>query len=229
MASSEIKFDIADDLIQKGVTGVYLVIRGVQNKLEDPRFEEYKDRRLQELLQSTKPDFVENDPILKGYRDLHTAFGFSNRNFPAAPETLYINLLKYQRLVHINLLVDVYNLVSLETRLALGAHDLGHVVGNIHLRPMCGDEQFWPLGSEETKKVREGGYSYIDDANDVLCMLDSRQVEKSKVTETTREAFYILQGNKATSSEYLLEGAQKLIHLTQEFCGGEAAVLYSPS
>ena len=228
MVGREVQFDIAEELLQNGVCGVYLVIHRLSNQQTDDEFEQYKEKRLEEIYNSLQPNFLATDPILKGYRDLHTHFGFSNRNFPAAPETLFENLLRHRRLAHINLLVDIYNLISLETRLALGAHDLARVVGNIHLRPMRGDENYWPLGSAEAKKVRAGGYSYIDDANDILCMLDSRQVEKSKVTPLTTDAFYIIQGNPATSPDYLLAGAKELIRLTQKYCGGEAKILFPP-
>ncbi|MBA4385337.1 MAG: hypothetical protein C0410_11425 [Anaerolinea sp.] len=62
--------------------------------------------------------------VLKGYRDLHTAFGFSNRNFPEELDTLVENFLKHQPLAKVNLLVDIYKLVSVHTRLALRAHEL---------------------------------------------------------------------------------------------------------
>ena len=226
MISRKIKFDLSSDLLSSGLCGIYFVLSGLTNRERDNDFEVYKDQRLQHLLEMLTPQTVQQDLILNGYRDLHTYYGFSNRNFPAAPETLVENLFKYHRLVHVNLLVDIYNLVSLETHLALGAHDLTNVVGDIHLRPMTGNESFWPLGSLEPKKTRSGGYSYIDDANDILCMLDSRQVEKSKVTLSTTESFYILQGNANTGPVTLRQCAEYLIALTKRYCGGELYYLY---
>jgi DNA/RNA-binding domain of Phe-tRNA-synthetase-like protein len=57
-------------------------------------------------------------------------------------------------------------------------------------------------------------------------MLDSRQVEKSKVTSATTESFYILQGNALTSPEKLHQCAEYLIELTKRYCGGEEYYLY---
>jgi len=227
MKNQEIQFDIDPTLILKGLRGVYLVIHGIKNQESDPNFEEYKDREITRLFEEYSKNKLENDPILKGYRDLHTAFGFSNRNFPAAPETLAENLLKYKRLAKVNLLVDIYNLVSLQTRLALGAHDLKFVSGDIHLKPMTGEESFLPLGAVEPKPVRAGGYSYIDDGNNVICMLDSRQVEKTKITLSSTDVFYIIQGNSATNYDILSQGALKLVDLTKRFCGGQEVYLKS--
>lgn len=104
---------------------------------------------------------------MQGFRDLHTALGFSNRSFPAASEILLEYLLKNGRLPQINPLVDIYNLISVETRLALGAHDVHKITGNVHLRITSGNEGFVPLGAVAPKPVRPGGYAYIDDT-DVL-------------------------------------------------------------
>jgi DNA/RNA-binding domain of Phe-tRNA-synthetase-like protein len=226
MSNEEITFDISPEVLCCGVRGIYLVVSGLTNKITSERFETYQQGIIDQILPGLTAAGIQDDSLLKGYRDLHTVVGFSNRNFPAAPETLLENLLKYRRMARINLLVDIYNLVSLQTHLALGAHDLAFVSGNIHLKPMTGDEVYWPLGSSEPKKARPGGYSYIDDANEIICMLDSRQVEKTKVTLDTTDCFYIIQGNANTSEVSLFDCADRLINLTQTFCGGKSRILY---
>ena len=108
-------------------------------------------------------------------------------------------LLKKQEFHKINPLVDLYNLISMDTKLALGAHDLDKTEGNITLRLTQGNENYIPLGSEETKEVKAGIYSYIDDANDIICFSEIRQVDKTKVTNESKDIFFIVQGNKETS------------------------------
>ena len=84
------------------------------------------------------------------------------------------NLLKKQEFHKINPLVDLYNLISMDTKLALGAHDLDKIEGNITLRLTQGNGNYIPLGSEEAKEVKAGIYSYIDDANDIICYSEIR-------------------------------------------------------
>jgi DNA/RNA-binding domain of Phe-tRNA-synthetase-like protein len=220
-------FEIDPRLAPLGIQGCFLVIDGLQNRDTDLVFEEIKAQSLQRILAENSWDILRKDPALQGFRELHTQVGFSNRNFPAAPEALFDAVLRNQRLTHINLLVDIYNLVSLETKLALGAHDLDYVCGNIHLGPMTGAEKYVPLGSFEEQAVRAGGYAYIDEANDILCMLDSRQVQKSRITLQTTRCFYILQGHRYTSADLFNQAAERLIDLTTRFCGGD--VVYSRS
>jgi DNA/RNA-binding domain of Phe-tRNA-synthetase-like protein len=57
-------------------------------------------------------------------------------------------------------------------------------------------------------------------------MLDSRQVEKTKVTLETTDCFYIIQGNTATSEESISRCAERLIQLTQKYCGGKPRYVY---
>jgi DNA/RNA-binding domain of Phe-tRNA-synthetase-like protein len=225
MGYKELTFEVAEQVKAIGVRGVYLAMGELTNRDTDPEFELLKKAALQKAKVELSVEGIDGDPILKGFRDLHSAIGFSNRQFVSAPENLLANLVKNDRFPHVNLLVDIYNVVSVETRLALGAHDIGRVSGNINLRMTRGDEGFWPIGSSMPNRTRPGGYAYIDDANDVLCMLEVRQVEKTKADLSTTDCFYIIQGNSATSLEYIGSAAQRLIALTHKFCGGTDRVL----
>ncbi len=228
MPTHPISFDIAPQVLDLGIRGVYFTIRGITNRPEDPDFERLKAESLQPLLPTLSRESLRADPVLQGFRDLHTRIGFSNRNFVAASESLLETLSRTGRLPQINLVVDIYNLVSVETRLALGAHDIARISGNAHLRLLDGSERFWPLGAEELKPVRAGGYAYVDGANEVICMLEVLQVEKTKVTLDTRDVLYIVQGNPATDMATLRAAAERVIQLTQQYCGGEAELLYPP-
>ena len=135
------------------------------------------------------------------------------------------NLLKKQEFHKINPLVDLYNLISMDTKLALGAHDLDKIEGNITLRLTQGNENYIPLGSEEAKEVKADIYSYIDDANDIICYSEIRQVDKTKVTNESKDIFFIVQGNKETSDKYVKDIAKELYyslysiqHRGQESC-----------
>ena len=58
-----------------------------------------------------------------------------------------------------------------------------------------------------------------------MCRLEIRQVLKTLVSEETTNIFYIVQGNSATSDEYLRKGAQQIIDLTTKFCGGKGRIV----
>jgi DNA/RNA-binding domain of Phe-tRNA-synthetase-like protein len=125
----------------------------------------------------------------------------------------------------VNKMVDINNIISLDSKLTLGAHNIDNVSGNVTLRFTNGTERFVPLGQTEPIPVSPHEYSYIDDSNEVLCRLEIRQVQKTLVDETACNAFYIVQGNEATSDELLLQTAQQIIDLTTKYSGGEGEII----
>jgi DNA/RNA-binding domain of Phe-tRNA-synthetase-like protein len=223
---SKLKFTIASEVLNIGLQGSYWLIEGMRNYASHPEFEAFKEGTIHTILADLSADKLKNDPILGGFRKLHDAVGRSNKRFVASPENLLTLLLQTRRLPHVNLLVDIYNLISIKSRLALGAHDTAKISGNITLRMTTGTEGFTPLGATEPQTVGAGEYSYIDEANEVICRLEVRQVEKTKVTLDSTACFYIVQGNANTDQFYIESVAAELIELTTRFCGGIAHKLY---
>ena len=116
-------------------------------------------------------------------------------------------------------------MVSMETRLALGAHDLDRVVGDVTLRITDGSERYVPLGECLPIPVAAGEYSYCDDSNEVLCRLEVRQVNKTATTPKTTRAFFIVQGNEAAPDSYVVDGAQRLVEEITRYAGGSGRVV----
>lgn len=145
------------------------------------------------VLKTLDRDQIKTDPIIQGFWDLHKAVHLPKRNNTPAPATLLKLILKRGELFSINPVVDLYNLISIQSKLALGAHDLDHVDGNINLRLTDGTERFVPIGGNgEPEPVKAGEYGYIDDSNEIICHLETRQVEKTKVTAATTHIFFTL-------------------------------------
>jgi len=84
-----------------------------------------------------------------------------------------------------------------------------------------------PLGASNAVPVKSGEYSYADDANDIICRLEVRQVEKTKITLSSDDIFYIIQGSRDTADDLLRDATQQLVELTKRYCGGTEEILYS--
>lgn len=223
----QIVFDVSPELLALGLRVECIVIRNLRNVVSDERFDRVWDREVDELLGRLTSESIKADPVLLGFRALHEAAGVGNRRNVAASENLLHLLLRTGRLPRINLAVDIYNLISVKTGLSCGAHDIARVSGNIHLRRTLGTENFKPLGETESKLVKAGEYGYIDDSNDMLCRLEARQCDKSKVVIDTRDCFFIIQGNAATEVGYISSAADELIDRITSYCGGEAEIVWS--
>jgi DNA/RNA-binding domain of Phe-tRNA-synthetase-like protein len=228
MKVDEIGFDVADDVLALGLNVACFVMSGVKNAESADKFERVRQQEIERVASAFSLEALKEDPLLQGFRTLHERAGCSNRKNTSASENLLKMVLKHRSFPHVNLLVDIYNLVSVSTRLSLGAHDVGKISGNVHLRRTSGQERFVPIGSPELAPVKPGEYAYIDDDNDVLCRLEVRQVEKTKVTLDTTDCLFILQGNPATSPDYIKAATEQLIDLTRRFCGGQERILYQP-
>src|SRR5262249_15919922 len=143
---NKVLFDVSDEVVAIGLKGSYLTIRGLKNKQTDPEFEAIKAKVLEEVVPTLSEEDIENSQVLSGFRQLHERVQRPGKKHIASPENLLNMLLEKGGLPQVNLLVDIYYLVSIQTQLALGAHDLEKITGNIHLRLTNGQEKFWPLG-----------------------------------------------------------------------------------
>lgn len=220
---AEPKFNLAPAVSELGVRVATPVLGGLTNIQAHTDFEALKARELEALKVAWAGKNYKDDPALEGFRTLHTKVGRSNRDYVASPEALRRLWLERGRFPQINLLVDIYNLVSVTSGLALGAHDISRINGNITLRLTTGDETFIPLGKSAPEKVFPGEYAYVDDANNIICRMEVLQVEPTKVTLDTTDVFLIVQGNENTSEDFVRETAEKVCTLIEKFCRGRVS------
>ncbi|MBI2037619.1 MAG: tRNA ligase [Candidatus Magasanikbacteria bacterium] len=221
----DLKFEVAKEVLDLGVKIITARIVDVQNIDLNSDFEVYKNEELEKIKGNWEGKKYKDDPVLEGFRDLHTKVGRSNRDYVASPEGLRWSFLERGRFPHINTLVDIYNLISLKTGLALGAHDIDKVQGNITLRLTKGDEVFIPLGKTEPTTIFPGEYGYVDDENNVICRLEVLQVEPTKVSTNSKDIFVIIEGNVKTSPKYVENAAKEVCELITKFCGGTYSFL----
>ena len=218
-------FYVEDKVLEIGVKILFAVVRNIDNHPVSEEWQVYRERRLKELLDKYRGIDIHADPILEGFNILHDKSGVKRRKNIPASENLVKLLIRHEGMPFINQAVDIYNVISLESKLALGAHDIDKVDGNVTLRFTDGSEQFQPIGQAEPGLSNPHEYSYCDDANEVLCRLEVRQVEKTKVTEDTRSIFYIVQGNASTQDTLLMETAGRIVELTTRYCGGSGEIV----
>ena len=215
------QFKIQQEVLALGVKIKGVRIHGINNTVYSSSLNDYIDVHVKRFLENNTLGMLKENQIIQGFYDLHKEVGIPKRkNLPASE-----NLLKKQEFHKINPLVDIYNLISMDTKLALGTHDLAKTKGNISLKLTTGSENYMPLGSEEAKVVKAGIYSYIDDANDIICFSEIRQVDKTKVTNESVDIFFIVQGNKVASNKYVEDVAKELITVVTYYLGGVGEIL----
>jgi DNA/RNA-binding domain of Phe-tRNA-synthetase-like protein len=232
-AGPEFDFHFDEALRKRGVTGAYSLLLGAdQGRTPPEEISSFVDEVVAAVRQRAVRDLITSDPVYAGFRELHKSFEVPTRKLFSASETLIRYVEKRGDIPRIGPLVDVYNAVSLETKLSLGAHDLAAVSGGIAVRLTTGAERYHPVGAAEPEPVRPGEYCYIDGdgtgSPEVICRLEVRQSEKTKVTPATRDVFLIVQGNAATPPDSVQAGHDRLTALLQRFFGGEIVPLHRP-
>jgi len=225
LAMKPLQFQITKEVVDLGAIGLMARITNIKNIKTNSDFETYLQKELKKVKDYWADKNYKEDFVLVGFRELHEKIGRSNRKFPASPAALLSRFLETGKFPRINIFVDIYNLISLKTRLALGAHNVDNIQGNITLRLTKGDEKFLPLGSKEPVPVPPNEYSYIDDGNNIICRMEVLQVEPTKTTLDSTDIFLIVQGNRNTTKEYVMSGADEVISLITKYCGGEYSYL----
>ncbi|MBQ9686792.1 MAG: hypothetical protein IJV41_09675, partial [Oscillospiraceae bacterium] len=147
------EFFVEQAVLDAGVKIVFAEVCGLDNHGVDPEWAAYRDKRLEELLEEYAELDVHTDPILEGFNILHDKTGVKRRKNIPASENLIKLLKKNHGMFYINQAVDIYNLISLESKLALGAHNIDRVDGNVTLRFTDGSERFVSIGTEHIDDI----------------------------------------------------------------------------
>lgn len=219
-------FFIAEACLQLGLRARAILFRNLCIAPAPPELRVEIDQQIQEVRrQFASPSAVRSCPEVAAFQRLHRRVGVSARKEQSSVERLLLLALKRGELPAINNLVDAYNLVSLRTRCSLGAHDLDAITLPVNLRLLTGREAFTPLSETTPAAVVPGEYGYVDAAERLLCRLDVRQADFSKVTQRTRNALLIVEGTAEHDAEVLGRAAEEVIELTTRYCGGIAEVI----
>lgn len=214
------EFHIAPDVAQIGVKVLFASVTGLDNTAVSPAWEAERRERLDGLLRRYADADLHQDPILAGYDLLHDRAGVKRRKNTASSENLIKMLLKHGDVPFINQVVDIYNVISMESRLCVAAHDMDRIDGDLTVRFSDGTETYLPLGAEQPVPMKEHEYCYCDDSNEVLCRLEIRQVEKTKVDTPARNILYIMEGNEATDEALMRTVMEQIVDTTTRYCGG---------
>ncbi|MDO8625422.1 MAG: phenylalanine--tRNA ligase beta subunit-related protein, partial [Candidatus Diapherotrites archaeon] len=209
---------VEPDVSKLGLKIAYGVIENVSVKKKHEGLEKLKDKTVAQ----TKLKDKSRQAIISEYENVYKKLKVSNalnsvRNLDALVE-------KSGQLPQINTAVDCYNIVSLKYGLVVGCHDIDRVQGNLKFVITKGTERYVPLGEREPKIVAKGEFAVLDSAQ-IVCRLDEKQCDATKVTERSKHLVFYVQGNAKTSDELLKKAATEIGELITKYCGGLFRVL----
>ena len=192
--------------------GIDTVVVGIARNVDPqavlpPSFLEKKKELEQWALQCQIEEVVAS-PVIKGYTDLLQKVGRSIKKNPPTVLALIRNIQHRGALPQINSIIDIYNVESLKSFLAIGGHDLDKIEGPIEFTVSQREDLFLPILSSE-KHVASTDPVYRDQKG-VLAWLDVRDSDHYKFEETTQNALFVIQGNTETSVEMRIEALERI-------------------
>ncbi|MFI9469287.1 B3/4 domain-containing protein [Streptomyces sp. NPDC052492] len=176
-------------------------------------------RRLAVRLDGRAPH---EDPHMTAWRTAYTAFGSKPSRTRNSAEALAKRALSDAGLPRINLLVDVYNAVSVARLIPVGGEDADRLQGTMRLVRATGQEDFVTVaGGEETVEHPDPGeVVWCDDLGVTCRRWNWRQGPRTRLTEETTSGLFLLESLPPTTSDEIEEAAAELAALLEKFSPG---------
>lgn len=173
------------------------------------------------------PSVIGTDPITEGYRQLTARSGRSVKKNPPTVPALINNIRHRGSMPRINTIVDLYNVESLESCLAVGGHDLDKITSPLTFTVSGKEDTFTPIGANP-KHVAETDFLYRD-AKGIIAWLGTRDSEFYKFDDNTRNAIFIIAGNAVTTIQERTQAMEHIRERMSKCMPGMTFEIYSVS
>jgi DNA/RNA-binding domain of Phe-tRNA-synthetase-like protein len=192
--------------------GIIVYARGLENRASD----EFSSDLLRKAELAARTAFPEGKasehPHMRAWREAFQAFGVKPSKMLNSSEALISRVLKGNELPRINWLADVYNAISVRHALPIGGEDLDNAVGAQRLEIAAGMENFDTMkdGAPVLEHPQAGEVVWLDDAGVTCRAWNWRQGVRTRLTENTRNAYFVLDSLEPYSLEGLKAAADEL-------------------
>lgn len=169
------------------------------------------------------PTLSENAPI-RVWRQAYQQFK-TKRGARCSIENLLKRVLKGNPVGPISPSVDLYNAMSLKYALPFGGEDIDAFAGDLRLAVTQGGDAFLPLGEgAENDPTLPGELAYLDDEGAVCRCWNWRDGVRTALTDTTRNAFLIVECVDPDRVEDCRAATDELAELIEAHLGATIAV-----
>ncbi len=176
--------------------------------------EEMKVRET-EILHLPEPRVLLESSKILATRSGYKALGKDPARYRGSAEALLRRIISGKGFPQINSVVDIINLISVESRLPIGLYDLAHVKGDIVFRPGRAGETYKGIGKYD---LNLEGLPVFADADGPHGSPTSDS-ERTMVTATTRDIAAILVS--FGGAEGLESSCQRMAVLLQKYSEGQ--------
>ncbi len=165
-------------------------------------------------------------PQIAAWRKAFRDFGSDPKSYAASVDALLRRVQKGQKLPDISPLVNLYNYCSIKNKLPFGGEDFSGVVGDMELKYCEGNEKFTPILKKENKPPDKGEIAWVDDAGVTCRKWNWHQCDRTKITEDTKEGYFIIDGIEPTTKEEVKKAAEEFISLAEKHFGAKGEIYW---
>lgn len=192
----------------------FLTARAITRETPSTLLEEMKVRET-EILHLPEPRSLLESPKILATRAGYKALGKDPARYRGSAEALLRRIISGKGFPQINTVVDIINLVSVESRLPIGLYDLAHVKGDIVFRAGRAGETYKGIGKYD---LNLEGLPVFSDAEGPHGSPTSDS-ERTMVTAATKTIAAILVS--FGGAEGLESSCQRMTSLLQKHAHGE--------
>ncbi|MFI6335032.1 B3/4 domain-containing protein [Streptomyces sp. NPDC050535] len=184
-------------------------------------------RRLAVRLDGRAPH---EDPHMAAWRETYTAFGSKPSRTRNSAEALAKRALSDAGLPRINVLVDVYNAISVAHLIPVGGEDTDRIKGGMRLVRAVGDEEFVTVaGGEQTVEHPDAGeVVWRDDAGVTCRRWNWRQGPRTRLTEESVSGVFLLESLAPMPVADVARAGAELAELLEKFSPGARIHVHAP-
>ncbi|MFF3355560.1 B3/4 domain-containing protein [Streptomyces sp. NPDC002917] len=212
---------VSDDVrtLAPGFTYLAVEARGLVNGESNEDSSALLDDATRRLVARLDGRAPHEDPHVAAWRDTYTAFGAKPSRTRNSAEALARRALTDAGLPRINLLVDLYNAISVAHLIPVGGEDTDRIKGAMRLVRSTGQEPFRTVagGEEAVEHPEPGEVVWCDDEGVTCRRWNWRQGVRTRLTEESVNALFLLEslapmtiGELEAAGTELAESLEKL-------------------
>lgn len=212
-----IEIDASLKRTHEGLSVHEIDIEGLSITRETPELNDFKNEVASKVRNEYDLEKLKDVETIRKYRDFFWRLGIDPTKIRPASEALIRRILQGKDLPKINTAVDAYNLVSIETHIAIGAFDDASLKGGLLMRTAEEGENFLGIGMKETK-ILKGQEIVISDEEKLIAIYPYRDADNTKVTDKTESIYILSCGVPGIEMEQLRRSSLLTKEYFEKFC-----------
>lgn len=196
-----------------------VVARGIDNSATDLRPAELLRQSIGTVEEKFAAAKAKESAEIAPYRDAFIKLGMNPNKFLSSIEAMASRIEKKKGFPSINPVVDLGNALSLKYLLPMGAHDIDAASGDIQVRFSRKGDLFTPFGETQAEELDDGELIYSAGDRVKTRRWIWRQSEEGKVTESSRNIFFPIDGFVDNNRDLVLAARDELAAQIRQIFG----------